>query len=184
MEPLPAGQIRKDLLIIVVSVLVAWFLAASGLIAELLGTLGGMALVGSFVAGMFYTSIFTVAPATVVLGSLAREHSLLPVALLGGLGALVGDTVIFRFVRDRLVDDFLHLIRQSPAERLATVFRRRHFRWLLQFIGALVVASPLPDELGLAMMGLSKMRMSLFVPVSFVMNSAGILLVGLVARAL
>jgi len=47
-----------------------------------------------------------------------------------------------------------------------------------------VVASPIPDELGLAMMGLSKMRTSLFVPVSLVMNSAGILLVGLVARAL
>jgi len=46
------------------------------------------------------------------------------------------------------------------------------------------VISPLPDELGLAMMGLSKMKTSLFIPISFILNSLGILAIGLITKLL
>src|SRR3989304_3240061 len=55
-------------------------------------------------------------------------------------------------------------------------FRLRFFRWLIAFLGALVIASPLPDELGLMMMGFSKMRTLFFIPISFLLNSLGILI--------
>lgn len=58
------------------------------------------------------------------------------------------------------------------------------FRWITFFLGALVISSPLPDELGLAMMGLSKAKMSTLIPVSLIFNSLGILAIALVARNL
>ena len=59
----------------------------------------------------------------------------------------------------------------------------RIFRWLIAFLGALIIASPLPDELGLTMMGFSKIKTSLFIPISFLLNSLGILIIGLIAKA-
>jgi hypothetical protein len=43
-------------------------------------------------------------------------------------------------------------------------------------LGAFIIASPLPDELGLTLMGMSKVRLAVLVPVSFVMNAVGIYL--------
>ncbi|MFH1990444.1 MAG: hypothetical protein ABIJ19_01135 [Patescibacteria group bacterium] len=74
-------------------------------------------------------------------------------------------------------------MKKSKSEKLISIFKLRIFRWSLAFLGALVIASPLPDELGLMMLGFSKMKTSLFVPVSFLFNSLGILIIGLIARA-
>lgn len=173
-----------DVVVIVVSVVFAVILAKTGFINRILVSTLELEFVGSFVAGIFFTSIFTVAPATVILGTIARETSVWLVALCGGLGALLGDFIIFHFVERRLAEDFAYLLQKTDIERFASIFHRRLFRWLFQFVGALVVASPLPDELGLAMMGLSKIRLSLFVPISFFLNSVGILAIGLIARVL
>lgn len=134
---------------------------------------------------MFFTSIFTTTPAIVTLGAIAQSsQSVLPVAIFGGLGALCGDLIIFRFMRDRLGEDITRLIKNSGNGRLRSIVRLKFFRWLTFFLGALVIASPLPDELGLAMMGFSKIKTSLFIPVSFVFNFLGILVIGLIAKNL
>lgn len=178
------NYIVKDIVIIAISVACAVAFVATGALEWFLDATRGLGLFGSFLAGIFFTSAFTVAPAMVALGGMARELPVWGVAVFGGLGALLGDSVIFRLVEHRLADDFEYLLRKTDTERLVSIFHRRLFRWLFQFAGALVVASPLPNELGLAMMGISKMRASLFVPLSFLLNSAGILVVGLIARAL
>lgn len=178
------NHIAVDVVIITVSVALAVAFVETGALAWFLNATKGLGLFGSFLAGIFFTSAFTVAPATVVLGGMAQELPVWGVAVFGGLGALLGDSLIFRFVEHRLADDFEYLLRKTDTERLVSIFHRRLFRWPFQFAGALVVASPLPDELGLAMMGISKIRASLFAPLSFLLNSAGILVVGLIARAL
>ena len=51
-------------------------------------------------------------------------------------------------------------------------------------LGALIIASPLPDELGLAMMGVARIKLRVLIPISLVLNFAGIVLIGLIANAL
>ncbi len=177
-------HLAADIAIILVSIALSVVLIKTGALSWFLGATRGLGLFVSFIAGVFFTSAFTVAPATVVLGGMAQEFSVLWVAVFGGLGALLGDFIIFSFVRHRLAEDFKYLLRKADAERFAYIFHLKLFRWLFQFVGAVVVASPLPDELGLAMLGLSKMRPSLFIPLSFFLNSVGILVIGLIARAL
>ncbi|OGG78335.1 hypothetical protein A3A36_01445 [Candidatus Kaiserbacteria bacterium RIFCSPLOWO2_01_FULL_52_12b] len=67
---------------------------------------------------------------------------------------------------------------------MVSIFRPRLFKWLIPFVGALIIASPLPDEAGLAMMGLSKMKTSVFIPISFALNFLGILAIGIFAKEL
>jgi len=176
------SNLMKDLAIIAFSVLIAILMVKTGALKTLLVATQEIKFIGSFIAGIFFVSIFSAAPATVVFAEIAQSNSVFWMAFFGGIGALVGDLVIFRFIKDGLADDFLQLIRKTKSERFVSLFRLRLFKWLIPFIGALVVASPLPDELGLMMMGLSKMKTSLFMPISFFLNFLGILAIGLIVK--
>lgn len=73
---------------------------------------------------------------------------------------------------------------QGSIKRIKAVFRLRFFRWLTWLLGGLIIASPLPDELGIGLLGFSKMKLAAFIPLSLIFNSLGILVIGLVARSL
>lgn len=178
-------HLLRDCGIIALSVLVALILAKNGIIDAILLKTGERLILGSFIAGMFFTSIFTTAPAIVALGIIAQgAPNIFAVALPGAFGALLGDLIIFRFLRDGLNKDIIDLIKLQRSTRIKALFKLKFFRWMMSGLGALVIASPLPDELGLMMMGLSKLNMRLFIPISLIFNFLGILAIGLVARGL
>lgn len=195
-------HIIQDFFIIAVSLVVALYLAKTDLVSELMGVFKTsfasgsstylvsdlLPYLGFFVAGMFFTSVFTTAPAIVVLGEFALHNNLAAVALLGGMGAVIGDFILFTFVKDRVAIDFKYIFQLSRnkiplVKRLSAVFHARLFRFMAPFIGGLIIASPLPDELGVTILGLSKMNNRMFILLSFVFNTIGILVIGLVARA-
>lgn len=173
----------RDLGIIIISVLVAINLVQSGALESLLTSSQESRIIGSFFGGMFLVSVFTAAPAFVALTEIAQANSIWLVAFFGGIGALIGDLLIFRFVKDTLADDILYLIQKTKSKRLFHIFRLKIFGWLIPFLGALIVASPLPDEIGLAMMGISKMKTALFVPTIFVLDFLGILALATIAKS-
>lgn len=177
-----SNNLMRDLAIIAFSVAIAISAVKMGTLKALLAYTEEGELIGSFVAGIFFTSVFTTALATVTLAEIAQSHSVIWVAFFGGMGALVGDLVIFHFIKTRLSEDISFLVKATRSERLVSIFRLRLFKWLIPFIGALIVASPLPDELGLAMLGFSKMKTLVFVPISFTLNFLGILVIGLIAK--
>lgn len=175
----------QDAAIIFISVLVAVILAKTGILKNLLTSTKEYELFGGFISGMFFTSVFTTPPATVALGEIARVDGIIMTAVVGALGAVVGDLVIFRFIRDRFAEHLLELVgHKSLGRRFKALLKLRYFRWFTFLLGGLIIASPLPDELGVSLLGFSKMRMSWFIPLSFVCNFIGIILIGLVARTL
>jgi len=177
-----AGHLFENLLIVAASVIAAIFLAKAGIFETILTQTKELELIGSFIAGLFFTSLFTVAPATVALGEIAQANNIFLVAVLGGAGAVIGDLVLFKFLKSHLTDELVSLFSHPKRKRAVKVFNLKVFHWLMIFLGAVVIASPLPDEIGLMLMGISKLRPSILMPISFVLNSIGILIVGLVAR--
>lgn len=143
-----------------------------------------LGIIGSFLAGMAFTSVFTAAPAAIILVEIAQENSLLLVALFGGLGSLAGDLIIFRFVKDRLTKDAAFILGKLKQRQVAEALKHRLFRRILPIVGALIVISPFPDELGVALMGISQVPNSVFIPLSFSLNFIGILLVGVFSKIL
>lgn len=179
------GFLLQDVLIIAASVGIAVFLTQTDTLVTLLTSTKELEFLGSFLAGLFFTSVFTAAPAVVTLGEIARANSLAPVVVFGALGAVVGDLLIFRFVRDRFSEHLKELSGYKGVLRRARVLlKMRFFRWLSLFVGGVIIASPFPDELGIGLLGLSKMKTTWFIPLSFLLNGVGILAIGLVARAL
>lgn len=177
-------KLVEDAALTFLSVLVAFTLVKTGLIGDFLSKIRAFDVIGSFVAGAFFTSVFTVAPATVILGEIARSNLLWLTALVGATGAMLGDLVVFRFFRDRLAEDFLFLFGKPKSQRLKFAAHSRVFKWIMPLFGALIIASPLPDELGLALFGITKTKLRIFIPLSFAMNFFGILTVGIIARSL
>jgi uncharacterized membrane protein YdjX (TVP38/TMEM64 family) len=47
----------------------------------------------------------------------------------------------------------------------------------LPIIGALIIISPFPDEIGIGLMGLSKIKKWQFMLISFALNSLGIFII-------
>ena len=169
----------EDTGISVLSVLVAIVLPKTNVLISIISATREMELIGTFIAGMFFTSIFTTAPAIATLGELAQQNSVIVTALVGALGAVTGDLIIFRFVRDRFSKHLATLLSHSTvSKRLRALFHLRFFRWFTVLFGGLIIASPLPDEIGISILGFSKMGVKWFIPVSFIFNFIGILIIG------
>lgn len=178
------NNIMRDLGVVALSIIMAIVLAKTGALEGILTSTKEWTVLGSLIAGIFFVSIFTAAPAGVVLFEMAATNSIWVVALFGGIGALIGDLLIFRFIKDSISEDIHWLMRKTKQERLLAIFRPKLFKWIIPFIGALIIASPLPDEAGLAMMGLTKMKTAVFIPISFSLNFLGILIIGLFAKGM
>jgi hypothetical protein len=178
------GNLWRDLVIILLSIAITVLLVEMGALAEFFSLTQGRAILGSFVAGIFFTSVFTLAPAAITLASIANFAPALTVALWGGLGAMFGDLLLFLFIRDVFVDDLEGV---AIARKIKRYLLRPHagfLRWILPVLGALIIASPLPDEIGLALLGFSKMKTMYVLPVAFVMNFLGIFAIAYAAQHL
>ncbi len=152
MTRLPTKNIIRDLGVVFLSVIIAILLLRANIVQTILLQTRGIELISSFIAGIFFTNVFTAAPATVVLAQLASSNSLFLVAFVGSLGALLGDFIMFRFIKDALADDIMYLLGKAGHYRFFSIFHTRLFRSLMPFIGGLIIASPLPDALGLALL--------------------------------
>jgi len=174
-------NIMRDIAVVLFSVIIAIILVKTGALLGLLQSIGGAGYLVSFLGGIFFVSVFTVAPALVVLVETAQTGSPLAVAFFGGLGALLGDLLIFRFVRDSLSRSLLDIILKRE-NRITAFFRIKFFRIFGPLIGAFFIISPFPDEIGLMLMGVSDIDMRIFIPLTFFLNFIGILILGLFAN--
>lgn len=170
--------------IIALSIASIVFAMRLGLVGSLLSSAEGVVPLVSFIAGIFLTSVFTAAPATVIFAELSQTHSLFLIVFFGALGSLIGDYLIFRFVKDTIVEDIRALLTLTGGERFSEIFKMQLFYYCVPFLGAILIASPLPDELGVALLGISGTTRKRFVIYSLLLNALGILAIGLVGRSL
>lgn len=166
-------ELIKDILFVLIGAVVAIILSRFGFIDWFVNIIGNQVF-SSFFAGLFFTSIFTIAPSSVALVNITNA-SMLTVAFWGALGALCGDLILFYFIRDRFAENLVASIRPSVTRYILSSFHLGFMKWLSPVLGALIIASPLPDELGLTLLGISKTRISILIPISFVMNFIGII---------
>lgn len=176
-------KLVRDIVFIIISITCAVFFVRLGILKLFLDTTDSIDFIGSFVSGIFFTSVFTTPLSIVSFAGIAQSVNIFSMAFFGACGSVVGDLLIFFFLKESLLEDVGHVVRAPKYKKIAHIFKKRIFRWLTPLLGALIIASPLPDELGLAMMGFSKVRTAILIPVSFTMNFLGILLIGIAAQA-
>lgn len=176
------ASIRRDIGIILLSILLAVVLVETGSIHQLVSLFDRWALLASFIAGFFFSSMFTTAPAIAILADLGHNHPIWQVALLGALGSVVADSILYRFVSDHVDKDLTYIFNLHPHKRLRHIFKTKVFRWLPPLLAGLVIASPLPDELAMAILGLARVNKKVFALLSFVFSFLGILAITAIGR--
>jgi len=167
----------KNLTFLIISLLFAIFVARYEPFHETLLHLGSLGYIGAFVAGALFVSTFTVATGIVILLILAESLSPIEIGLIAGLGAVFGDFVIFRFVKENLKQEITTIYDHIDTNHhVKKLFHSKYFSWSMPVIGAIVIASPFPDEIGVSLMGISKMKTYKFLLVSYLLNAIGIFL--------
>lgn len=174
-----APKLKKLILkttIFILSLSFAWWLIKSGYLEGLIDAILPLKFVAEIVAGIFYTSFLTSPIAVAMLIVLARENNPIMTAFLAGFGAVLGDFLIVKFFRQELSSDVNLVSKQLHLEKVNKYLQKFHLDSITPLLGAIIVASPFPDELGLMMLGASKLGYQQIALISYVLNTAGILL--------
>ena len=168
----------KNVIILLLSIIFALILSRFEVLHEFLLNLGNLGYIGAFIAGILFVSTFTVATGAVILLVLAEKLSPVEIGIVAGLGAVIGDFAIFKFVRDGLTDEVKEVYEKiDHNNHLLKLLHTKYFSWMFPVFGAIVIASPLPDEIGVSLMGIGKMKTYQFLILSFILNAVGIFLV-------
>lgn len=166
---------RKNLLVLFLTVGLAFWLSRQGFFQEAVLALGNFGIIGAFLAGILFASSFTISFSIAALLALAKVWPPLLIAPVAGAGAVIGDLLVFRLVRDELVSDLEWMYKELGGGHLTKLLHTRYFLWTLPIIGALIIALPFPDEVGITLLGITAMSTRRFVTASFILNTVGIL---------
>jgi len=166
-------ELARDIFFILIGASIAIILSRLGFVDFIVDFIGNP-IAASFFTGILFTSVFTVAPASVAFAHIGEYAPTLTVAIWGGFGAMCGDVILFFFIRDRFMDDLMGSIRPKVVKHILNSFHLGFMKWLSPLLGAFIIASPFPDEFGLTLMGLSKVRLAILLPIAIIMNTIGI----------
>lgn len=160
-----------------VSLSLAWWVVKSGHLNNLVETILPFRFVAEFLAGIFYTSFLTAPIAVAMLLVIAGANNPILTALLAGVGAVFGDLVIVTFFRRGLAKDVDMVSHELHLRRINNFLKKWKLDFITPLLGAIIIASPLPDELGLLLLGASKLKYYQVAILTYVLNTAGILLI-------
>ncbi|MBM3247083.1 hypothetical protein FJZ17_00900 [Candidatus Pacearchaeota archaeon] len=142
---------------------------------------------GAFIAGCLFTYGFTTPFAIVIFLILGEttQLNILVMTILGGFGALLGDFLIFKFIRTSFKDEVIKLEHEKIVEEAEHAIPLKIRHYIIPVLAGLIIASPLPDELGVTMLSVTRhIKPKVFAIISFVMNSLGILVMLLLGKAI
>src|SRR3990167_7067009 len=180
-QSLPDGKKLKKLVlktfIFILSLSFAWYLIKSGILDTLVHSLLPIRFLAEFVAGLFYTSFLTSPIAVAMLIILATDSNPIILAFMAGAGSVAGDLIIVKLFRKDLSQDINLATHQLHIDRVNKILRKLKLDFVTTILGAIIVASPIPDELGLMMLGASKLSYQQIAIISYILNTAGILLI-------
>ena len=138
----------------------------------------------SFTLGALYTYGFTAALSTGALLTIANQQNIYITGVIAGLGALMGDLLIFKFVRGTFNEE-LNELRKTRLIKKIRKFLKMHttLNKAVPLIAYVIIASPLPAEIGVSLAAMHKdTSTKLFSILSFILNTIGIFIILIIGR--
>lgn len=100
-------------LLFLLTILIAYILFSNKDYLPFYNLLLSLGYAGIFLAGIFFAYSFTAAPATAILLISAKESNLLLAGFIAGFGALVGDLLIFNFIKHSFKDEIKKMSKEK-----------------------------------------------------------------------
>jgi hypothetical protein len=176
------------LLLLILSFALAYGLYHIGVFDVLEHMFSGFGYIAVFIGGMLFSFGFTSAFGIAIIAAAAQDVHPILGALIAGFGAMLVDMTIFEFIRFSF-DEELHVIRGTRAfVFLHKILHHQSFpqklrEYLLWSFAGIVIASPLPDEIGVMLVsGLSDLDPRRFAAFCFCCNVFGAFCILMLAR--
>lgn len=167
----------KGLTLIFISILLTIFFSGNDSLNLHISNISrSIPILGSFIAGILYVSASTAPFGVFLLLGLSKTLSPIEIAVVAGLGGVVADFVLFRFFKGDLIGEITPIYNKLGGKHLTSLMRHRLLRWSLPVIGAIIIASPFPDEIGITLMGVSKIKTYQFFLLSLFLDIGGVFL--------
>lgn len=173
------------LCLLIFFIILAYYIFSNNLIQAQIDSLNNYTYLGIFIAGLLFSFGFTT-PFAIGFFVTSEPSNLALAALIGGIGAMLADLVIFKTIKFSFMDEFDKIkhtqIMKSFIKLLKKDVPSKIRSYLLYTFAGIVIASPLPDELGMMMLaGLSHVKPYKLAIISFIFNTIGILILLLLA---
>lgn len=187
MSPIPHHKIHwryKNLTLLTVGLIAGILLYRSEAFNEALLGLGTFSYVSAFIAGILYDTTFSVSASVAILLVLAKTMPHLPLVIVATIGAVIGDYLVFKFVKDGLMKELVPIeqafeneVGRKRVHYFKHLFHSKYFNWTLPVVAVIMIGTPLPNELGIGLLGASGIRTKSLLLVSLIFNFIGINLI-------
>lgn len=167
----------------IISVILVYFLFSGLAYKPLHDALIFMGYFGTFLAGLLYPYALTSSAGTAILLILAKEQNFLLAGVIAGGGALISDMVIFLFVKHGFNDEVQKLSKEKVVQTFNRWIPDSIRVYLLATFASILIASPLPTEIGIMLMtSIKNMSTKKFVIIVYILHASAIFIILLIGR--
>ena len=168
------------IMLLVLAIILAYILFRNPFIQSYISHLGALSYLGIFIAGILFAFGFT-APFSVGFFINLDPSNIWLAGMVGGLGALIADLIIFKTIKISFEDEFKRLRNSKAIVKIKGLIERSLAEkikvYLMYAFAGILIASPLPDEAGVIMLaGLTKISAKSLALISFILNTLGIII--------
>ncbi len=171
----------SKLFLLLISIILAYIIFSQESIQNYLSNIGNLGYLGIFIAGLLFSFGFTT-PFAIALFITIPVQNIMSFAIIAGFAAMLSDLFIFRLIKISFMDEFNELQKTSSFKTISDLIKSniklKIRNYLLFFLAGIIIASPLPDELGITMLaGLTHIKTRILMLISFICNTFGILII-------
>jgi hypothetical protein len=165
--------ILVDFFIIDLAIIFTLILVSTDLEKKILSNFQGFEFVSYFLSGVFAVNFITALPALTFQSKIVTTENILAMTSFIVVGNVTGDYLIFHFFRFRVLEHITRLLKKSTKAMSILKSRNNILKVIMIVAGASVLISPLPDEVGIILMGISRIKPIYFILISLVLNLIG-----------
>lgn len=167
--------------ILLLVALFAYIIFSNLFIAEYITRLHRLNYLSVFLFGTLFSFGFTT-PFAIGYFVTYNPSNIWLAGIVAGLGAMIADLFIFKFVKFSFDDEFKKIKKEKITQEIDMEMKRilgkkiKHY--LMYAFAGIIIASPLPDEVGVTMLaGLTNIKPNILAIIGFIFNTIGILII-------
>lgn len=176
---------HHKLIILILITILSYIIFSNESVVNYTSSLGKtFGYIGIFLAGFLFSFGFT-APISIGFFLTFQNNNIILASLIGSLGSVLSDYIIFKTIKMSFIDDFKRLEKTKIFKEINSITNHKipkKLKYHLMYIFAgVLIATPLPDEFGVTMLaGLTHIKTKFLLILSFVVHFFGIFILLLI----